>query len=61
MAHPPADPHDKPPTAWSKFHPDEQHSLRSDDSEAWHAVTKILLFIVAIGLTLSFVTLILSR
>ena len=59
MTHAHHDEHDHE-TAWSKFPAEEQHELMEEDSFAWNAVTKILLTIVAIGLSLSFLTLYLS-
>jgi hypothetical protein len=57
MATPHSDEHHEPETAWSKFPQEEQHTLMTDDSAAWNDVTKILLTIVAIGLSLSVLTL----
>lgn len=42
--------------AWNQFPTEEKTSLMGEDSEAWNGVTTILLTIVAIGLTLSFIT-----
>ncbi len=61
MATPHAEDHHEHESAWSKFPAEEQQELMTDDSNAWNDVTKILLTIVAIGLSLSFLTLWLSR
>lgn len=47
-------------TVWeSSFDADEQTTLRAEDSEAWHGVTGLLVFLASVGVVLASLTLLL--
>lgn len=49
-----------PKTVWeSSFDANEQAALRAEDSEAWHGVTGLLLFLVSGGVLLASLTVLL--